>query len=446
MAQGWNRRQILRGAGFITIGGTAGCIEGGESPEDDDDSAENNDITEESTTSEPSPSPVETTPTNDSQTEDLPSESVDEIIGINECTTINQSGHYVLTDDIGEEGAHEDSACIRIAEASDVVLEGDKYTVGHGRHGIEIVRCDNVVIRDVTCSNIDEIGIRVSDSESVEVHDNIVDDATAGVGVVHGSKNVATYGNTLKNLSASGLHIWYVEQGEIYENEVLECRKSGISMGETQEYVVEDNRFSTEGTDDEDRGIWVGNSSDITIHGNTMERFYYGVQVVHGCTNVTVSQNEVYDSDVCAMRASGSEEIVFMNNYMEDHAGLLLIGSTDINIRSNTITESRTDGIRLIENSQRIDIAHNEITSSANNGVYVVQASDISIHENNIYDNEWGVRTESTSKNVDATNNWWGDKSGPSGEGPGRGDAVSDYVVFDPWKEAKVEAGADFNP
>lgn len=37
---------------------------------------------------------------------------------------------------------------------------------------------------------------------------------------------------------------------------------------------------------------------------------------------------------------------------------------------------------------------------------------------------------------LDATKIWWGDESGPSGEGPGTGDSVisnSGTVLFDPW-------------
>jgi hypothetical protein len=34
---------------------------------------------------------------------------------------------------------------------------------------------------------------------------------------------------------------------------------------------------------------------------------------------------------------------------------------------------------------------------------------------------------------VNATNNWWGDATGPSGAGPGSGDKVSQYVDFKPW-------------
>jgi hypothetical protein len=39
--------------------------------------------------------------------------------------------------------------------------------------------------------------------------------------------------------------------------------------------------------------------------------------------------------------------------------------------------------------------------------------------------------------NMDATNNWWGDKNGPSGVGPGNGDAVSTFVDYSPWATKK---------
>jgi len=47
-------------------------------------------------------------------------------------------------------------------------------------------------------------------------------------------------------------------------------------------------------------------------------------------------------------------------------------------------------------------------------------------------DNESGVE-------VDAEFNWWNAKDGPSGVGPGSGDAVSDDVDYDPWLGAELE-------
>jgi len=45
----------------------------------------------------------------------------------------------------------------------------------------------------------------------------------------------------------------------------------------------------------------------------------------------------------------------------------------------------------------------------------------------------YGVQNTDSSASVDAQHNWWGASSGPSGEGPGAGCAVSTYVVFSDW-------------
>jgi PKD repeat protein len=70
---------------------------------------------------------------------------------------------------------------------------------------------------------------------------------------------------------------------------------------------------------------------------------------------------------------------------------------------------------------------------------------------NDIFDNdEYGVYNESGYM-VDATGNWWGDPSGPSGEGPGSGDAVSEDVDYDgylfaPCGEEVLKAGFTLTP
>jgi hypothetical protein len=42
---------------------------------------------------------------------------------------------------------------------------------------------------------------------------------------------------------------------------------------------------------------------------------------------------------------------------------------------------------------------------------------------------------------LNATENWWGSDTGPSGDGPGTGDSVSANVDFDPWLNVLVGAG-----
>jgi hypothetical protein len=94
------------------------------------------------------------------------------------------------------------------------------------------------------------------------------------------------------------------------------------------------------------------------------------------------------------------------------------------------------------------DITENDITMNSN-GIIVgydnFDASVVTANENNIYSNtNFGVY--STAPSVDATENWWGDASGPSGEGPGSGDAVGLYVDFCYWLDAAYPGGAPVLP
>ncbi|MCD6434206.1 MAG: Ig-like domain repeat protein, partial [Candidatus Diapherotrites archaeon] len=86
---------------------------------------------------------------------------------------------------------------------------------------------------------------------------------------------------------------------------------------------------------------------------------------------------------------------------------------TDATITGNTITNC-TDGIAVgyLETDKSVVVAHN----------------------NKFSGNDYGVN--STGPNVDATNNWWGDVSGPYNESTnigGKGDTVSDNVDYRPW-------------
>lgn len=61
----------------------------------------------------------------------------------------------------------------------------------------------------------------------------------------------------------------------------------------------------------------------------------------------------------------------------------------------------------------------------------------IDVHVNNIVGNSaFGIfngTTPGMSEPIDATDNWWGDSSGPGGEGPGSGDAISENVIVTPF-------------
>jgi len=84
-----------------------------------------------------------------------------------------------------------------------------------------------------------------------------------------------------------------------------------------------------------------------------------------------------------------------------------------------------------------VSIHGSTIVGNDQAGIWVCDDSIVEAHFNNIVGNtDYGVRNDG-GETVDAIYNWWGDDSGPSGFGPGDGDAVSDNVNFEPWLEVQ---------
>jgi hypothetical protein len=112
-------------------------------------------------------------------------------------------------------------------------------------------------------------------------------------------------------------------------------------------------------------------------------------------------------------------------------------------ITSNNISDNLDDGIDIDYVGEgeggdpEVIISENEISNNTNTGVEIKGMDEdnrITVSPcNDIFDNEdYGVYNFSGYE-VDATGNWWGDDSGPDGEGPGNGDSVTEDVDFRPW-------------
>jgi hypothetical protein len=91
--------------------------------------------------------------------------------------------------------------------------------------------------------------------------------------------------------------------------------------------------------------------------------------------------------------------------------------------------------------SENVTVKANNFTGN-HRGIYVwpdqTELKGITVNFNNIAANSFsGVRNEG-GETLDASRNWWGDASGPSGGGPGEGDAVVGGVRFEPWLGAPL--------
>jgi len=112
----------------------------------------------------------------------------------------------------------------------------------------------------------------------------------------------------------------------------------------------------------------------------------------------------------------------------------IIIGNTIANNSVDAVLNFGGGGIACFESSPTID--SNTIANN-NGGGISCSTSTPTIHYNNIVDNiGYGVENRDSTITLNATNNWWGDATGPyhpTANPGGLGDTVSDYVDFDPW-------------
>ncbi|MDP2647928.1 MAG: hypothetical protein Q8P35_01655, partial [Candidatus Yanofskybacteria bacterium] len=196
----------------------------------------------------------------------------------------------------------------------------------------------------------------------------------------------------------------------------------------------------------------------------------YGTTVTAG-TGVSVHDNEI-DGNAAPPERAG---INILSRAYQAASNALLTG---VSVENNTVTgaargiyvvaEARNGGIAAVESlsitgntfngngeglvifdlvdssgtatHNGISVVNNDITNSTDgaSGVHIetdTAATGITINNNNITSNlGFGVNNEGIGV-LNATNNWWGDASGPmiDTNPGGLGDAVSTNVIYSPW-------------
>jgi hypothetical protein len=214
-----------------------------------------------------------------------------------------------------------------------------------------------------------------------------------------------------------------------------------------------------------DAGFGYGNNNDITIQGNTVTRVVtsqtgnpsvFDLRGVAG-TNTVANNVSTFSgtyssglsSHVVRIRGSASGNFnVVGNNFnggnitstgVVQPSGLYLTSvdattgpagnagtlpaTSVINVNCNTFANFG-DGVTVFRNDTNV-------AGGLPTGI------DVNINSNNIQGNsQFGINNGGTSATIDGENNYWNSPSGPSGVGPGTGDAVSTNVDFDPFLTA----------
>jgi hypothetical protein len=277
---------------------------------------------------------------------------------------------------------------------------------------------DSAVARDNTVSGCRYTGIELYARRFVEARGNTVVNPTpyADYGIDARSDTVASVvGNVISG----------------------PARYGSMIVRNTRRAAVDSNTV----TGSIGAGVYAYYVDSVAIRGNTVSGHdtlaggAIGVQpggiVLYHSTNsgpgvATIAGNRV--------TGSGTAGIVVQRDYPTD--------TVTVQVDSNAVRGATTAGIR-ISGYAPVVVTRNAVDSTANDGIYVDRvpndSATIRINFNNITRNAvLGVRNQDAIR-LDATNNYWGDPSGPACDTcfAGLGDSLvtlgTNTIVYDPW-------------
>ena len=230
----------------------------------------------------------------------------------------------------------------------------------------------------------------------------------------------------IKTLPQSGGHSIYSSDITI-QNNILTENNRGMFLLDNENSLVRKNLITK--CESTTTGVYSGGS------GICLSYVKPSTTITENLLTENVAKGSYYGPILVSYGRQYTQPTITNNQIINNHGntwGIVIVDASAI-IRNNKISGNQGGGIWTLwitADTPPILIENNEITGNALQGIYT--AGYVIAHYNNIFDNGYGVSSYGGPP-IDATLNWWGDASGPGGEGPGSGDAVSTNVVYDPW-------------
>jgi hypothetical protein len=211
---------------------------------------------------------------------------------------------------------------------------------------------------------------------------------------------------------------------------------------------------------------WVASSilnfyADLQITKNTVSQGHVGVYNIDGASQINDNDLTIEKVGVSAYGIIATDPLdavpsplgeedslaeVQLHSLNKLQATTLNITASDNEVQFSGADKTATYGIEADAGYGANNLAFtangNEV-SGFEVGIEIYQCSGgscgsgvftaVTANRNRLTGNTFGIRSNVPSPITNGENNWWGSPCGPSGEGPGNGDAVSTYVDFSPW-------------
>ncbi|MCK4548115.1 MAG: right-handed parallel beta-helix repeat-containing protein, partial [Candidatus Eisenbacteria sp.] len=326
---------------------------------------------------------------------------------------------------------------------------------GNAYHGIDVYKyTDGIVVNNntVTGHNLNPEGAGIFVSTGWEFTKTCKNHTVSGNIVTGNIRGIIAY------------YAWGDNPGDltIEDNTIttdsgtFDPGQAAIKIDHAYNLEVIDNDISCDGT-----GIRVHSSDsyDNSFVDNTIDgAIFAGVYITSGAHDNTFTDNTITGttSDTFTQYAdwgshSGGDNVAVLTDGTKAWTPGAFVGFTVLNLTdgsSGTVTANDATTVTAAlsggtdddwDTGDEYDIVYDETKAA---GVFLRGGSCYAgghagtgntFQYNSIYGNGGDGMENQTVTAADAEFNWWGDASGPDGEGPGTGDAVSTYVDYSPW-------------
>lgn len=331
------------------------------------------------------------------------------------CGTIDEPGQYVVTGDI--EG-DKDSPCIEIIGTDSVVLDGNGFAISNARVGVDVRDSSNVDIKNLYLNEIELNGIGVWDSEDIEIHGNNVSNTGYGQGFENNSihiwqsNDIEIYNNNVSHTlgRSDGIYAGRTNSVHVHGNRVENASYRGLAVLESKNIFINRNTVRNPATDG--WGIEVFDDVNATVVNNSISNTWYGIEAKYNGTDLVFRNNRITNTTRCAIAAEPSgngsvSDVVIEDNFMQNHSGVeVMINSSDVTVRDNTIKSSLSQGIRVNGIAGNVTIHRNEIMNSSSAAILVADIdAELQIMENDIHDNPSAIRVRDTHRRLQIVGN-----------------------------------------
>lgn len=357
------------------------------------------------------------------------------------------SAKTITVDDDGGADYSSIQEAVDAAEAGDTirVLDGIYYEnivvnktvslIGNGSANTAIDGGGNGDVVQITANWVNISGFNITNA-GTDVGDQ-------GIGIISSNNTIS---NNSFSFNRQGIYInGYVGQcdnNKFINNYFIKNGKHSVA-GIRVNLTLFQNNICNDPT-----GISFDSSLNNIIINNTFENNkYYGINIYGSssglCENNLIADNSI-SSKLSGVYFHEATNTMIRNNYIREcRTGITASYNCFSTVIRDNFIMNNSEGIMIqISNNNVIinnTVCQNTIGIIIQKGWTEDPSTNNTIHYNNIYNNtEFGINaTDNAGYTTDATNNWWGDPSGPYhpvNNSQGKGDNVTDHVKFDPWE------------